>query len=277
MLEIPESKVMSLQIEAVLAGKRVAKVRNATSPHKFAWYEGDPAAYDKLLSGKRILSSRGHGMFVEICCENNTFIIAGDGTNIRYYPLPDDCPGKFQLQIIFDDDSCIAFTVAMYGGIWACKNEFQNPYYQGSIRSISPLDDAFDKSVFEKIFQNVTKDLSVKALLATEQRIPGLGNGVLQDILFNANIHPKRKKSTLTDFEKGELFHSLKVTLKNMTENGGRDTEKDLLGQNGRYKTILSKNTVYRPCPNCGSNITKEAYMGGAIYYCPVCQKLPAN
>jgi len=273
MLEIPESKVMSRQIEDVLTGKRIVKVKNATSPHKFAWYNGDPAEYDKFLSGKQVLSSRGHGMFVDICCEDSTYIIAGDGTNIRYYPSTEKSPEKFQLQIVFDDDSCIVFTVAMYGGIWACKDEFQNTYYQGSLRSASPLDDAFDESVFEKIYQNVTKDISMKALLATEQRIPGLGNGVLQDILFNAGVHPKRKKSTLSDFEKGELFHSLKVTLNNMAENGGRDTEKDFFGQTGGYKTILSKNTVNQLCPNCGSRIVKEAYLGGAVYYCPVCQK----
>ena len=274
MLEIPESKVMSLQIEEVLAGKRIVKIKNATSPHKFAWYSGDPAEYDKLLSGKEVLSSRGHGMYVDICCEDNTFVIAGDGTNIRYYASQETCPPKFQLQIIFDDNSCIVFTVAMYGGIWVSKGEFENSYYEGSLRSISPLDDAFNESVFEKIFKSVTKDISMKALLATEQRIPGLGNGVLQDILFNANIHPKRKKSTLSDFEKGELFHSLKVTLNSMTEKGGRDTEKDFFGQNGQYKTILSKNTVKQPCPHCGNNIVKEAYLGGAIYFCPVCQKL---
>ena len=274
MLEIPESKVMSLQIEDVLAGKRIAKVLTATSPHKFAWYNGDPAEYNNLLFGKQVLSSRGHGMFVDICCDDNTFVIAGDGTNIRYYPSPEKCPEKFQLQIIFDDNSCIAFTVAMYGGIWACKEEFQNSYYQGSLHSISPLNDSFDESVFEKIFQSTTKDLSMKALLATEQRIPGLGNGVLQDILFNGGIHPKRKKSTLSDFEKRELFHSLKISLSSMTEQGGRDTEKDFFGQNGKYKTILSKNTVNQPCPNCGNNIVKEAYLGGAIYFCPICQKL---
>ena len=162
----------------------------------------------------------------------------------------------------------------MYGGIWACKDEFQNTYYQGSLHSISPLNEAFDESFFDNIFQSQTKDLSMKALLATEQRIPGLGNGVLQDILFNSNLHPKRKKSTISDFEKGELFHSLKVTLHSMTEKGGRDTEKDFFGQNGGYKTILSKNTVNQACPKCGNKIVKEAYLGGAIYYCPSCQKI---
>jgi formamidopyrimidine-DNA glycosylase len=62
-----------------------------------------------------------------------------------------------------------------------------------------------------------------------------------------------------------------------MIENGGRDTEKDFFGQNGRYKTILSKNTINQPCPDCGCVIVKEAYLVGAIYFCPVCQKLVNN
>ena len=274
MLEIPESKVISLQANDILADKRIVEVYPATSPHKFAWFNGDPAEYHQLLTGRQVLSARGHGMFVDICCDHDTFMTIGDGTNMRYYPSLEACPPKYQLAVAMDNGGCIVFTVAMYGGIWAYRGTFDNKYYQGSLKSISPLDDAFNESFFEDIFRNVTKDLSMKALLATEQRIPGLGNGVLQDILFNSGIHPKRKKSTMTDFEKGELFYSLKTTLRRMADDGGRDTEKDFLGQDGGYKTILSKNTLKNPCPNCDATLVKEAYLGGAVYYCPVCQKL---
>jgi formamidopyrimidine-DNA glycosylase len=58
-----------------------------------------------------------------------------------------------------------------------------------------------------------------------------------------------------------------------MTEQGGRDTERDLFGCFGGYKTILSKNTVDTPCLVCGTVIKKEPFMGGSIYYCPGCQK----
>ncbi len=274
MLEIPESKTISYQAGNILTGRRITEVIGATSPHKFAFYHDDPAEYGKLLSGRQVISTKGHGMFVDIYCDANVSITIGDGTNMRYYSTSEQRPEKHQLLIVFDDGSCVAFTVAMYGGIWAYKGIFDNPYYQGSLNSISPLDDTFNESYFTTIIERVTKDISAKALLATEQRIPGLGNGVLQDILFHAGIHPKRKKSTLSDFEKAELFHSLKVTLNSMTDKGGRDTEKDLFGHFGGYKTILSKNTLKNPCPNCGNAIVKEAYLGGAIYFCPSCQAL---
>ncbi|MDR2956059.1 MAG: endonuclease VIII [Prevotella sp.] len=273
MLEISETTVVSHQAENVLYGKIISEVHQATSPHKFAWYSGDPKTYPDLLIGRQIESVKGHGAYVDIHCDNDITITIGDGTNLKYYPAIEKYPIKHQLLIVFEDKSFLVFTVAMYGAIYAYKGEMDNFYHRNSLNSISPLSEVFDRQYFEGIFKSVKKDMSVKALLATEQRIPGLGNGVLQDILFNAAIHPKRKISTLSDLEKDDLFHSLKVTLQSMTDKGGRDTEKDFYGNFGKYKTILSRNTYKAPCPNCGGEIIKEAYLGGSIYYCPVCQK----
>jgi formamidopyrimidine-DNA glycosylase len=274
MLEIPESGTISRQAAATLNGKVIVRVEPPTSRHKYAFFCGDPAEYTKLLSGRRIMSARGHGMFVDILCDDDVRITIGDGTIMRYYPPSEKHPDRYQMLIGFDDGSFVVYTVAMYGGIWAYKGPLDNPYHGGSLKSTSPLSDSFDESYFDRLFMSTGKDLSMKALLATEQRIPGLGNGVLQDILFNASLNPKRKKSTITEFQKAELFHSLKVTLKKMTDKGGRDTERDLFGKAGGYKSILSKLTFPEPCPNCGTRIVKEAYLGGAVYYCPSCQPL---
>lgn len=274
MLEIPESKNISRQIENELIGKTIVEVINATSPHSFTWYYRDPLKYNEILVGKEVESTKGHGSFVDIYCDHHTTISISDGVNIRYYSPLEPQPKKHQLLIIFDDRSFIAFTVSMYGSIQAYKGALENTYHQGSLNKISPLDDSFDESYLESIFESVTKNISIKALLATEQRIPGLGNGVLQDILFNSRIHPKRKILSISDFEKGELFHCIKTTLSDMTDKGGRDTEKDIYGKSGRYKSILSKNTYKHPCLNCGDTIIKEAYLGGSIYYCPNCQRI---
>lgn len=70
---------------------------------------------------------------------------------------------------------------------------------------------------FEELWSREKPSLSAKALLATQKRIPGIGNGVLQD--------------------------------------------------------ILSVKSYKYPCRICGSTLVRETYLGGNIYYCPVCQK----
>lgn len=139
----------------------------------------------------------------------------------------------------------------------------------------SPLTDRSDREYFGQIVSSAHgSKLSAKGLLATQQRIPGPGNGTLQDILLAAGIHPKRKVDTMQEPEEERLFHAVRRTLAGMTRLGGRDTGRDLFGAPGGYRTKLWKNTVGSPCPECGFVIRKEAYMGGSIYFCPGCQPL---
>ena len=137
----------------------------------------------------------------------------------------------------------------------------------------SPLSEAFDAAYFEALLapEDVQK-LSLKAALATEQRIPGLGNGALQDILWQARLNPRRKVHALTDQEVEALFTNLKTTLAAMTEKGGRSTEKDLFNQPGGYPVVMYAKSKGKPCPRCGDEIQKESYLGGSVYTCPTCQ-----
>jgi formamidopyrimidine-DNA glycosylase len=152
-----------------------------------------------------------------------------------------------------------------------CDNE----YYLGALARPSVFTDAFDAAYFAGILEQPGMEkLSAKAFLATEQRIPGLGNGVLQDILIRAGIHPKTKIAGLDEERRKRLFHAVKETLAEMSDGGGRDTEMDLDGNPGGYRTILSRKTVGTPCPACGQVIEKAAYMGGSVYFCPGCQPL---
>ena len=74
--------------------------------------------------------------------------------------------------------------------------------------------------------------------------------------------------------DKTLLFDSIRSTMAEMVAGRGRDTENDLFGRPGGYRTMLSRNTVGQPCPMCDTPIQKEAYMGGSVYYCPECQEL---
>jgi formamidopyrimidine-DNA glycosylase len=270
MVELPEAYVLSKQVQETLVGKTIASAAANTNPHGFAAYTGDPALYDGLLNG-RTLTGTGHD--AGYTCGGNVEIFIGDymliiSTPIKYHTPGEKLPKKHQLLLEFTDGSHMSCTVQM----WGCM--YFVPVKEKADGIPSPLSNAFDMAYFETLRRDAPSSLSAKAFLATEQRIPGLGNGVLQDILYNAKLHPKRKMDTLTGADFAAMYNAVKDTLKQMAELGGRDTEKDLFNKPGGYITKLSKKTLDAPCVICGSTRARESYLGGNIYFCPGCQKL---
>lgn len=272
MIEVPEAAVLAQQIERTLKGRRITDAEANHTPHRFAWYTGDPATYREKLVGKVVTGARATGGSVMTTVEDTVLLIS---TPIRYHERGDTVPEKRQLLVGFEDGSSITCTVQMWGGMFCYRDGDDRPSRDFLNPAPSPLDDRFDRAHFDSLLVPMDpKSTSAKAFLATEQRIPGLGNGVLQDILWTAGVHPKRKMSTLSEADRSRLYDAAKTVIAKMVAQGGRDTERDLFGNWGGYKTILSKNTVDRPCPSCGSIIRKEAYLGGAVYYCEGCQKI---
>ncbi len=273
MIELPEALNIAGQINDTISGKQVARVVVAQTPHKLAWYYGNPQLYSSLLVGGTIGKASAYGSLVEIKVGKSN-ILLGEGGNIIFHARNEPLPVKHQLLIGFEDHSALSVSIQMYGGMGAfLDGELDNVYYRVAKEKPSPLSPEFNEAYFNRlVFAPDARQLTLKAFLATKQRIPGLGNGVLQDILFNAKMHPKKKVNTLSEKDIEALFISIQTTLSAMVSRGGRDTELDLFGRPGGYRTILCKDTVNKPCPVCGTAIKKEAYMGGSIYYCQNCQ-----
>jgi len=273
MIELPEARVIAEQINQTIKGKKISSVVADHTPHKFAWYFGDPKEYHNLLFDKTIGEAKSFGGLVEISAENCR-ILLGEGVRIIFHNKNEKLPAKHQLLIMFDDGSSVSSSIQMYGGMWCFKEgENHNPYYEIAKEKPSPYSDDFDEDYFMSLLKENTGNLSAKTFLATQQRVPGLGNGVLQDILWNAKLHPKSKISSLSHNNLLDIYKSIKATLNEMAEKGGRDTEKDFFGINGGYKTMMSSKNATMSCPRCGGTVIKETYMGGSIYYCSGCQQ----
>ena len=270
MLELPEVLTMKRQLIEKVRQKTVSRILPPTKHHKFCWYQGDPCDYDKAVKGHQIVSANGFGIFVELSFDHGYRLCFNDGVNVRLMPV-DEVPKAYQLVIEFMDKTALVFTVAMYGSIILHRGEYDNVYYEKSRKAVLPFAPEFAE-YYHKQLEQVKQTISVKAFLATEQRFPGIGNGVLQDILFEAKIHPKRKLETLDKVDRECLQNSVISVLREMTDCGGRDTEKDLYGNPGGYITKMSKNSYHGTCPVCGGIIRKETFLGGTVYYCEICQ-----
>lgn len=278
MIELPEAVVISRELKETVCGRLITAVEMNGSPHKFAFFLDDPSDYEGYLKGKSFSASLSYGGMIELRAEDYLLVFS-DGVNLRFHEKDTRRPLKHQMLMEFSDGTALSASIQMYGGIWCFKEgTFQNEYREAAMTRPSPLSSDFHEEYFlNLISENQVQKLSAKAFLATEQRIPGLGNGVLQDLLWKAGIHPRRKVFTLSTSEEIMLYHTLKELLEKMVASGGRDTEKNLFGENGGYPARMSKLHMVEGCPACSGEILKETYMGGSIYFCPACQKLSSE
>jgi formamidopyrimidine-DNA glycosylase len=139
MIEIPEAVNLSKQLTETVGGKKIAKVIAGLSPHKFAWYHGDPKDYDALLHGKIVDAAVARGGMVEVRAGDAVALFT-DGVVLRFHIKDEQRPRKHQLLIEFEDTTALSASVQMYGGLWCFKEgEFDNPYYDVARSKPSPL------------------------------------------------------------------------------------------------------------------------------------------
>ena len=102
MIELPEALTIASQMARALAGSTVSKVVANHSPHKWAWFHGDPAGYNALLTGRSVEGAAAFGSFVELSFAGATLLLA-EGVNMRIYDAGTKLPPKHQLLLEFTD------------------------------------------------------------------------------------------------------------------------------------------------------------------------------
>lgn len=139
---------------------------------------------------------------------------------------------------------------------------------------LTPLDSRFTLEYFKQLLGR--KRGNIKSFLVDQKNIAGIGNVYVQDILFNAKLHPKRKIPSLTAGEIDALYKSIKLVLSESIEMGGLAYEKDFYGNKGGYGSEQFK-IAYKPgkpCPICQTPIQKIKTGSTSSFICPNCQPL---
>ncbi len=275
MIELPEAIVIARQMDATLKGKQIVSGDRGNTPHKFAFANGTSEDYAAIFAGQTVGGSTAHGMSIltEIGADH-TLVLGCGGERISFHTDERTLPKKHQLFVHFADGGYLTVTISGWGNTFLLPRAEvgQHPHVQQE--RITPLDDAFTWDYFQALFAPLPPDskTSLKYFIVSEPGLWGLGNGCLQDILFHARLHPRRKAVATSEAERRALYDSVRATLRQMVDQGGRNDEVDLYGQPGGYRRILHSKSVGQPCPNCGAPFEKEQYLGGSIYFCPTCQ-----
>lgn len=275
MIELPEALLIVRQMNNELRGKRIEYGNRGNSPHKFAFTSGSPEEYEAILRGKTIGEAKGHGSAILVPIGPDYVLgLGGGGERILYHQSEHTLPKKHQLLLHFEDGTYLTVTVQGWGNVLLLPRSKAGDHPHVGAGRITPLSDAFTWEYFRGLFEEIEEgsSKSIKYFVISKPGVWGIGNGCLQDILFRAKIHPKRRVVDIAEHEQHTLYHAITDTLTQMVELGGRYSERDLYGNRGGYVRILDSKTRGKPCPECGTPIEKIQYLGGACYFCPGCQ-----
>jgi formamidopyrimidine-DNA glycosylase len=275
MFELSEFVILARQMSATLAGKVIAEGRLGNAPHKFVWYNRAPAEFTALTRGLAVGPAHAEGKWLFVPLVPGYVLLFGEcGGKLLYHAPGATRPAKFHLLLTFTDGAALSAMTQMWGAmeLYAQGEERQRQYVRGM--RPAPLDPAFTFEYFSALIAGLAQGekRSAKGLLTQDQLIPGLGNALAQDILFAARVHPRHPVADLGRAQQRQLYRAIQQTVRAAIEQGGRSDEVDLFGQPGGYVRRMDKNAAGRPCPVCGHTVEKMQYLGGACYFCPMCQ-----
>jgi formamidopyrimidine-DNA glycosylase len=274
--ELPECVTLTRQMNKSLTGKTIQRGTLGNSPHKFVWYNRSHDEFETLTRGKAAGAAYAKGRWMFVPLEPGYLLVLGEcGGKVLYHPAGAQPPARYHLLLAFEDGSAFSVMTQMWGAmdLYEAGKEQGRPYVKGM--RTTPIDPGFTFDYFSVLIDSLLsgEKRSAKGLLTQDQLIPGLGNAIAQDILFRAGLHPRHPLADLTPAQRRRLYDAIVETVGQVIAQGGRYDEFDLHGHAGGYVRLMDAKAAGKPCPVCGTPIEKQAYLGGACYFCPRCQQ----
>ncbi len=139
---------------------------------------------------------------------------------------------------------------------------------------VEPLSSEFTADKLKSLIGNSSQ--SLRNFLMRQDKIVGLGNIYVCEILFCSGIHPERTLDSLSDEEIKLLRNQSRKILKKAIKNCGTTFSdfQQTTGETGSYQKYLK---VYaregEACSSCRTEIVREKVGGRSSFFCPGCQQ----
>jgi formamidopyrimidine-DNA glycosylase len=133
--------------------------------------------------------------------------------------------------------------------------------------------DVLSAALTEQAFRERLRKYSgqIKSVLVNHKFVAGIGNAYSDEILWEARIHPYRKRTELTDEETGRLYHAVQDVLA-----WAEPIVAEKMAESLDYSEWRDHLRVHRrggqPCPRCGSTISEITAGQRITSFCRACQ-----
>ena len=110
----------------------------------------------------------------------------------------------------------------------------------------------------------------IKGVLTRGEFVAGIGNAYADEILWNARLHPYRKRTQLTPEEIERLYHAMQTTLRDATAQVRAEMGESIHLKPRDFLSVHMK--TGEPCPRCGTPISLVGANQRITNFCRTCQ-----
>jgi formamidopyrimidine-DNA glycosylase len=269
MPELPEVEALAAALDRELAGRSVetAAMRSIAALKTF-----DPPL--PALHGTRIDGVSRRGKFVAVQAGALFLVVhlARAGW-LRHRAQPTNARpsqrGPLVMVATLDDGSALEATeqgTERRLAVYLVKDLADVP---GIARlGIDALDPALTPARLRDTLCGSTGNL--KAALADQELVAGIGNAYSDEILHAARLSPFRKANSLTDAEMDGLHVAISAVLREAVSRASTVDPASLRGDK-KLRLQVHRRTG-QPCPVCGDTIREVSFATRSLQYCATCQ-----
>lgn len=273
MPELPEVETVKRTLQALVVGKQIKEVTVFLS--RIIQRPNEVERFCHHLTNRTIIAVERRGKFLRILLDGFVLLshLRMEG---RYGVYRNDMPVQKHTHVVFHfmDGTQLRYQdVRQFGTmhLFVAGEEWTCPPL--SKLGIEPLSADF---TVERLKERLQKRRSViKSALLNQQVVAGIGNIYVDEVLFQAGIHPQRIAHKLTDQEYVRLHQAIIETLQAAVHAGGSSIKSYVNGQGeaGRFQHQLQMYGRHGyPCYICHTQIEKKIIGGRGTHWCPFCQ-----
>ena len=127
--------------------------------------------------------------------------------------------------------------------------------------------------IFDQFAANIRKRNSlIKPVLLDQAVVAGLGNWIVDEVLFQAKVHPEKRANVLDEGELKAIYEAIGLVLTTAIKQEARYRDFPLSflihvrkWDDSPYDDV----EALTKCPRCGTKITRTEVGGRTTFYCP--------
>jgi formamidopyrimidine-DNA glycosylase len=218
-----------------------------------------PEGIDAALRGRTFAAPTRHGKWLLAWTDGPTLLLhfGMTGQLVSSADMPE--PHRHDRLVLgFDDGTELRYrNMRKLGGVWLALDA---DAVEAIVGALGP--DALGLSTRAFLDRLARRRGAVKAVLMDQRFVAGVGNLLADEILWQADLHPKRRVETLDEEDRRRLARAVRRVVRESVRSY------DYLSRKRRWLSHVRGAPGAR-CPRCGTPLERTVVGGRTTWFCP--------